>query len=154
MAELKLEQTLVIIKPDGVQRGLIGEIISRLERRGLKIAAMEFRMIERELAERHYGEHTGKPFFEGLVAYIVSGPVVTLVLEGPQAIAATRATIGATKPVEAAPGTIRGDLGLMIGRNLIHGSDGPESAAREVTLFFGDRVINRWSRGTDEWILE
>lgn len=149
-----LEQTLVIIKPDGVQRGLVGEIIGRLERRGLKISALEFRTIDRELAERHYGEHKGKPFFAGLVDYIVSGPVVTLVLEGPQAIAATRATMGATKPVEAAPGTIRGDFSLMIGRNLIHGSDGPESAAREVELFFGGRVSSGWTRGTDDWILE
>ncbi len=150
----ELEQTLVIIKPDGVQRGLVGEIVGRLERRGLKIVAMELRSIDRELAERHYGEHKGKPFFAGLVDYIESGPVVTMVLEGPQAIAATRATMGATKPVEAAPGTIRGDLGVMIGRNLIHGSDGPESAAREVNLFFGDRALSGWSRSTDTWILE
>jgi nucleoside-diphosphate kinase len=154
VSELQLEQTLVIIKPDGVQRGLVGEIVGRLERRGLKIVAMELRMIDRALAERHYGEHAGKPFFNGLVDYIVSGPVVTLVLEGPQAIAATRATIGATKPVEAAPGTIRGDLGMMIGRNLIHGSDKAESAAKEVALFFGDRVLGGWSRGADDWIWE
>lgn len=152
MAEI--ERTLVIIKPDGVQRGLVGEIVGRLERRGLKIAAMELRVIERALAERHYGEHKGKPFYEGLVNYITSGPVVTMVLEGPQAVAATRATMGATRPVEAAPGTIRGDLGLMVGRNLIHGSDGPESAAREVALFFGDRVVSNWGRDTDRWILE
>lgn len=148
------EQTLVIIKPDGVQRGLVGEIIGRLERRGLKIVAMELRVIERELAERHYGEHKGKPFYDGLVDYITSGPVVTLVLEGPQAIAATRATMGATRPVEAAPGTIRGDLGMMVGRNLIHGSDSPESAAREVALFFPNGVASGWSRETDRWILE
>ena len=145
----ELEQTLVIIKPDGVQRGLVGEIVGRLERRGLKIVAMELRSIDRELAERHYGEHKGKPFFAGLVDYIESGPVVTMVLEGPQAIAATRATMGATKPVEAAPGTIRGDLGVMIGRNLIHGSDGPESAAREVNLFFGDRELRGWALTTE-----
>jgi nucleoside-diphosphate kinase len=150
----ELERTLVIIKPDGVQRGLVGEIIGRLERRGLKIAALELRVIDRELAERHYGEHNGKPFYAGLVDYITSGPVVTLVLEGPQAIAATRATVGATRPVEAAPGTIRGDLGLMVGRNLIHGSDSTESAAREVALFFGDRVVANWGRDTDRWILE
>lgn len=152
MAEI--EQTLVIIKPDGVQRGLVGEIVGRLERRGLKIVAMELRMIERELAERHYGEHKGKPFYEGLVNYITSGPVVTMVLEGPGAVAATRATMGSTRPVEAAPGTIRGDLGLMVGRNLIHGSDGGASAAREVALFFGDRVVANWARDTDRWILE
>jgi nucleoside-diphosphate kinase len=149
-----LEQTLVIIKPDGVQRGLVGEIVGRLERRGLKIVAMELRVIERELAERHYGEHKGKAFYAGLVDYITSGPVVTMVLEGPQAIAATRATMGATRPVEAAPGTIRGDLGMMVGRNLIHGSDGPESAAREVALFFPDGVASNWGRDTDRWILE
>lgn len=149
-----VERTLVIIKPDGVQRGLVGEIIGRLERRGLKIAALEFRLIERELAERHYGEHRGKPFYNGLVDYITSGPVVTMVLEGPQAIAATRATMGATRPVEASPGTIRGDLGLMVGRNLIHGSDSPESAVREIDLFFGSRVTGGWVRETDRWILE
>lgn len=152
MAEL--EQTLVIIKPDAVQRGLVGEIVGRLERRGLKIAALQLRVIDRGLAERHYGEHKGKPFYEGLVDYITSGPVVTMVLEGPQAIAATRATMGATRPVEAGPGTIRGDLGLMVGRNLIHGSDGPESAKREVELFFGGKVVSGWGRETDRWILE
>jgi nucleoside-diphosphate kinase len=150
----EVERTLVIIKPDGVQRGLVGEIIGRLERRGLKIVGLKFQLIERELAERHYGEHRGKPFYDGLVEYITSGPVITMVLEGPQAIAATRATIGATRPVDAAPGTIRGDLGLMVGRNLVHGSDGPESAAREVEFFFGDKVDGGWARDTDRWILE
>jgi nucleoside-diphosphate kinase len=145
---------LVIIKPDGVQRGLVGEILGRLERRGLKIVALNFQVIERALAERHYGEHAGKPFYAGLVDYITSGPVVTMVLEGPQAIAATRATMGATRPVEAAPGTIRGDLALMVGRNLIHGSDGPESAAREIELFFGGQTLSSWARDTDGWILE
>ena len=148
------ERTLVIIKPDGVQRGLIGEIIGRLERRGLKIVGLDLQTIERAVAERHYGEHVGKPFYAGLVDYITSGPVVTMVLEGPQAISATRATVGATRPVEAAPGTIRGDLGLMVGRNLIHASDGPESAAREVQLFFGEKLIGSWARDTDRWILE
>lgn len=148
------ERTLVIIKPDGVQRGLIGEIIGRLERRGLKVVGLSLQTIGREIAERHYGEHAGKPFYAGLVDYITSGPVVTMVLEGPQAIAATRATVGSTRPVEAAPGTIRGDLGLMVGRNLIHASDGPESAAREVDLFFGESLSGSWSRDTDRWILE
>jgi nucleoside-diphosphate kinase len=148
------ERTLVIIKPDGVQRGLIGEIIGRLERRGLKVVALNLLTIDRTVAERHYGEHAGKPFYAGLVDYITSGPVVTMVLEGPQAIAATRATVGATRPVEAAPGTIRGDLGLMVGRNLIHASDGTESAAREVALFFGDSLAGTWARDTDRWILE
>jgi nucleoside-diphosphate kinase len=143
---------LVIIKPDGVQRGLIGTIIHRLERRGLKIVAMDLRQIDRALAERHYGEHEGKPFYAGLVDYITSGPVVTLVLEGPNAIAVTRSTVGATRPAEAAPGTIRGDLALTVGRNLIHASDGAESAQREVALFFGDRLLD-YSRDIDPWIL-
>ena len=150
-----MEQTLVIIKPDGVQRGLVGDIIGRLERRGLKIVALELRQMDRSLAERHYGEHQGKPFYAGLVDYIVSGPVVTMVLEGPRAVEATRATIGATRPVESAPGTIRGDLGLEVGRNLIHGSDSTESAAREVALFFGgERVHSGWRRDVDRWVLE
>jgi nucleoside-diphosphate kinase len=148
------ERTLVIIKPDGVQRGLVGEIIGRLEQRGLKIVALKFEVIERERAERHYGEHAGKPFYNGLVDYITSGPVVTMVLEGPQAIAATRATIGATRPVEAAPGTIRGDLALMVGRNLVHGSDSAESAAREVELFFGGDAVQSWDRDADRWVYE
>ena len=148
------ERTLVIIKPDGVQRGLVGEIIGRLEKRGLKIVAMKLEVIERDRAERHYGEHAGKPFYNGLVEYITSGPVVSMVLEGPQAIAATRATIGATRPVEAAPGTIRGDLAMMVGRNLVHGSDSPESAAREVELFFGADGVRSWDRDDDRWIYE
>ncbi|MCC6792092.1 MAG: nucleoside-diphosphate kinase [Thermomicrobiales bacterium] len=148
------ERTLVIIKPDGVQRGLVGEIIGRLERRGLKIVGLKLQVIDRALAEKHYGEHAGKAFYNGLVDYITSGPVVTMVLEGPQAIAATRATMGSTRPVEAAPGTIRGDLGLMVGRNLIHGSDSAESAAREVELFFGADAVSGWARDVDPWIYE
>jgi nucleoside-diphosphate kinase len=147
-----VEQTLVIVKPDGVQRGLVGEIIGRLERRGLKIVAMDLRRIDRALAERHYGEHVGKPFYAGLVDYITSGPVVTFVLEGPDAVAVTRATMGSTRPAEAGPGTIRGDLGLTVGRNLIHGSDSVESAAREVALFFGDGVTS-YERDLDRWVL-
>jgi nucleoside-diphosphate kinase len=147
-----MERTLVIVKPDAVQRGLIGEVIGRLERRGLKIVAMELRQIDRALAERHYAEHQGKGFYDGLVSYITSGEVVTMVLEGPDAIAVTRATIGATRPVDATPGTIRGDLGLTVGRNLIHGSDGPESAEREVALFFGDKLVS-YERDIDKWIL-
>jgi nucleoside-diphosphate kinase len=148
----ELERTLVIVKPDGVQRGLIGEVIGRLERRGLKIVAMELRQIDRNLAERHYAEHQGKGFYEGLVSYITSGAVVTLVLEGPEAIAVTRSTVGATRPAEAGPGTIRGDFGLTVGRNLIHASDKPESAAREVDLFFGEKLVN-YERDIDRWIL-
>lgn len=147
------EQTLVIIKPDGVQRGLAGEIIGRLERRGLKIVAMRLQMIDGSLAKRHYVEHEGKPFYDGLVQYIGSGPSVAMVLAGPEAIAVTRSTVGATRPVEAAPGTIRGDLGLMVGRNLIHASDSSESAKREIGLFFGDDLIT-YSREIDAWVRE
>lgn len=149
-----VERTLVIVKPDGVQRGLAGAIIGRLERRGLKIVAMELRQIDRELAERHYGEHVGKPFYAGLVDYITSSPVVLMVLEGPDAIAIVRATVGATNPATAAAGTIRADYGLSIGRNLIHASDGAESAAREVALYFGDRGLVSYTREIDRWILE
>jgi nucleoside-diphosphate kinase len=149
-----VEQTLIIVKPDGVQRGLVGEIVARLERRGLKLVALRLHRIERDLAERHYGEHVGKPFYAGLVDYITSGPVVTMVLEGPDAIAVTRSTVGATNPASAAPGTIRADFGLMIGRNLIHASDGPESAAREVALFFGDTGTLSYERDVDRWIIE
>jgi nucleoside-diphosphate kinase len=149
-----VERTLVIIKPDGVQRGLVGEIIKRLEDRGLKIVALDLRTIGRDVAARHYGEHEGKPFYAGLIDYITSGPSVLLVLEGPNAVTVVRSTMGKTNPVDAPPGTIRGDLGLMTGRNLIHGSDGPESAQREVGLFFGDRDLTSWARDTDRWILE
>jgi nucleoside-diphosphate kinase len=148
------ERTLVIIKPDGVQRGLVGEIIRRLERRGLKIVALDFGTIDRDVAARHYAEHAGKPFYAGLIEYITSGPSALMVLEGPNAISIVRATMGKTNPVEAAPGTIRGDLGLMTGRNLIHGSDGLESAEREVALFFGGRELSSWERDADRWILE
>lgn len=148
------ERTLVIVKPDGVQRGLVGEIVGRLERRGLKIVALAMRRLSREVAERHYGEHEGKAFYAGLVDYITSGPVVLLVLEGPGAVAVVRATMGATKPAEATPGTIRADFGLTIGRNLIHGSDSPESATREVALFFGDDGPLAYERDIDPWIVE
>ena len=148
------EQTLIIVKPDGVQRGLVGEIVGRLERRGLKIVAMQMQEVSRETAERHYAEHEGKPFFAGLVDYITSAPVVVMVLEGPQAVAAARSTIGSTKPVEATPGTIRGDLGMMVGRNLVHGSDSPESGKREIGIFFGDSATYDYARDMDRWILE
>lgn len=148
------ERTLVIVKPDGVQRGLAGEVLSRLERRGLRIVGLELRQIERDLAERHYGEHQGKPFYAGLVDFITSGPVVTMVLEGPDAIAVVRSTVGVTNPAAAAPGTIRADFGLTIGRNLIHASDSVDSASREVALFFGDRPLISYTRDIDRWILE
>src|SRR5579883_1057780 len=130
------QRTLIIIKPDGVQRGLVGPILERFERRGLQIVALRMMQIDRDLAERHYGVHRGKGFYEGLVSYITSGPVVVAVLEGPQAIGVVRNTMGATNAAEAAPGTVRGDFALEIGRNLVHGSDSPESAEREVGLFF------------------
>ena len=149
-----VEQTLVLVKPDGVQRGLVGEILGRLERRGLKITGLRLQTIDRALGERHYAEHAGKPFHEALVQYISSGPVVALVMEGPDAIAVTRSTVGATNPVSAAPGTIRGDLALMIGRNLIHASDSAESAAREIALFFGDAPLQSYTREIDRWVLE
>lgn len=148
------ERTLIIVKPDAVQRGLAGEILGRLERRGLKIVALQLQNVPRDVAELHYGEHAGKPFFPGLIDYITSGPVVTAVLEGPNAIEATRATMGATNPAKAGPGTIRGDFALIVGRNLIHGSDSAESAAREVGIFFGDSNIVTYARSTDPWIIE
>jgi len=146
-----MERTLVIIKPDAVQRGLIGETVSRLERRGLKIVGMRLMQIDEELARRHYSVHRGKPFFEGLIEYITSAPVVVMVVEGPKAIEAVRLTMGATDPVNAAPGTIRGDYALDILRNLVHGSDGPDTARTEVALFFGENELVSWPRDTDRW---
>ena len=150
----QIERSLVILKPDAVQRGLIGPILSRYEQRGLKIAALKLEVVSRETAERHYGEHKGKPFFDGLVDYITSAPSVLLILEGPDAIAITRTTNGATRPAEAAPGTIRADFGLTIGRNLVHASDSPEAAAREVEIFFGEGGIVEYTRAIDAWIIE
>jgi nucleoside-diphosphate kinase len=149
-----MERTLILVKPDGVQRGLIGHIVGRLEQRGLKLAGLKFIQMTRELAAQHYAVHKGKPFYEKLVDYIVSGPVVAMVWEGKEAIAAARATMGATNPIAAAPGTIRGDFALEIGRNLVHGSDGPETAAMEVSLFFRSDELVDWSRQTDAWIRE
>ncbi len=149
-----MEQTLVIIKPDGVQRGLVGPILTRFEARGLRIAAMKFMQIDRPLAERHYDVHKGKFFYEDLVAYITSGPVLVMVLEGPEAIKVVRAMVGATRPHEAAPGTIRGDFALMGLRNLIHASDGPDTAKSETDLYFKPDEIVSYKRDTDRWILE
>ena len=148
-----MEKTFVIIKPDAVQRGLIGEIVGRFERRGLKIAAMRFLQVSDELARKHYAVHEGKPFYAGLIEYIVSGPVVALVLEGTNAIAVVRKTLGATKPAEAELGSIRADFGLEIGRNLVHGSDGPDTAASEIALWLGADVV-QWSLATDPWIFD
>jgi nucleoside-diphosphate kinase len=149
-----VEKTLVIIKPDGVQRGLIGPIISRLEARGLKIVAMKLMQITPDLARRHYAIHEGRPFFQKLISYITSAPVVVMVIEGTKAIEIVRKTLGATDPQEAAPGTIRADYGLEIGRNLVHGSDGPETAAEEIALFFQEGEIISYERDTDRWIFE
>ena len=149
-----MERTLVIVKPDGVQRGLIGEIILRLERRGLKLVGMKFMQITPELASRHYAVHKGKPFYEPLVAYITSSPVVVMVWEGKQAIEIVRKTMGATNPVNAEPGTIRADFGVEIGRNLVHGSDGPDTAAFEVALFFREDELMSWTRSAERWIIE
>jgi nucleoside-diphosphate kinase len=149
-----VERTLVIVKPDGVQRGLIGEIISRLERRGLKLVGLRFMQITPELASRHYAVHQGKPFYEPLVAYITSSPVAVMVWEGKQAIEVVRKTMGATNPVNAEPGTIRADFGVEIGRNLVHGSDGPETAAFEVALFFREEELVSWARSAEQWIIE
>jgi nucleoside-diphosphate kinase len=130
------DRTLVLIKPDGVARGLVGEVVGRLERRGLTLAALELRTLDRATAERHYAEHEGKPFYAGLIDFITSGPLVALVAEGPRAVEATRALMGATDPVASTPGSIRGDFALEVGQNIVHGSDSAESAAREVALFF------------------
>ena len=149
-----MERTLVIIKPDGVQRGLIGEIISRLERRGLKLVAMKMMQLGPELAHRLYAIHEGKPFFQGLIQYITSAPVVVVVMEGRQAIGVVRRTMGSTNPTEAAPGTIRADLGLETGRNLVHGSDSPQTASFEIGLFFQPGEILPYTRDTDRWLFE
>jgi len=149
-----LERTLVLVKPDGVQRGLVGEIIRRLERRGLRLTAARFMMVSRELAERHYAVHKGKPFYNGLIAYITSAPVMAMVWEGPDAIAAVRQTMGATRPTEAAPGSVRHDFGLEVGRNLTHASDSAQTAEEEVALWFSPEEIVGWSRDLDRWIFE
>lgn len=133
---MSVERTLILVKPDGVSRGLVGEVVGRLERKGLTLIALELRTLERSVAETHYGEHASKPFFGELVDFIISGPLVALVVEGPRAVEASRGLIGATDPVKAAPGSLRGDYALEIGQNLVHGSDSPESAKREIDLFF------------------
>ena len=149
-----MERTLVLVKPDGVQRGLIGEIIGRLERRGLKLAAMKLMQVDDALARRHYGEHVDRPFFAGLVEFITAGPIVAMAWEANNAVEIVRATMGVTNPANAAPGTIRGDFGIDIGRNLIHGSDSPQSAERELALFFIPGEILDYPRSNDSWIVE
>jgi nucleoside-diphosphate kinase len=149
-----MERTLLIIKPDAVQRGLIGPILTRLEHRGLRFAAMKLIQITPELAARHYAVHEGKPFYEPLIEFITSGPVVVAVIEGNDAINIMRKTMGATNPAQADPGTIRGEFGLEIGRNLVHGSDGPDTAAYEIPLFFAEDEIWSYERAVDRWINE
>ena len=149
-----MERTLVLVKPDGVQRGLIGEVISRLERRGLKLVGMKLMLVDDALARQHYGEHVDRPFFPGLVEFITSGPVVAMAWEAENAVEAVRNTMGQTNPTASPPGTIRGDLALDIGRNLVHGSDSPESALRELALFFGGGELLDYSRSNDPWIKE
>ncbi len=151
---MAMERTLVLVKPDAMQRSLAGEIIARLERRGLKLAGLKLMQASRELAEEHYAEHKGKPFYEGLLTYITACPIVAAVFEGPNAVAAARQTMGATRPVEAAPGTIRADFGLEVGRNLVHGSDSPESAGREIAIWFRDGGLFETRREIDRWVYE
>jgi nucleoside-diphosphate kinase len=151
---MAVERTLLLIKPDAMQRGLAGEIITRMERRGLKIVGMRLMKVSKSLAKQHYVEHEGKPFYPGLVDYITSSPIIAAVLEGPNAIAAMRQTMGKTNPLEAETGSIRADFGLEKGRNLTHGSDSPASAKREIALFFGDSPPIAWKRDVDAWINE
>ena len=142
------------MKPDAMQRGLAGEILSRLERRGLRIAALRLFQMDEAMARRHYGEHEGKPFYEGLISYITACPIIAAVLEGSDAVEVVRRTVGATNPAEAEAGTIRGDLALETGRNLIHGSDSPESAKREIALFFREDELHSYPRDVDRWLFE
>lgn len=149
-----MEKTLVLVKPDGVQRGLIGEVVSRLERRGLRLVGAKFMQVSQELAQTHYAIHEGKPFYEGLIRYITSAPVMAMVWEGPNAVAAVRQTMGATRPTEAAPGTLRHDFALEVGRNLTHASDTPENGVKEVELWFKPGELVSWDREIDRWVFE
>jgi len=148
-----VERTLVLVKPDGVQRLLVGKILARYEERGLRIVGLKLMKADRALAERHYAVHKSKPFFEGLVKFITSGPLVAAALEGPNAIAMVRTMNGATKPLEAAPGTIRGDLAVEMGQNLVHASDSPESAATEIAIWFTDAELLSYERDVDRWVI-
>jgi nucleoside-diphosphate kinase len=149
-----IERTLALVKPDGVQRGLIGEILTRLERRGLKLIGLRMMVMTRETAARHYQEHRGKPFYDGLITFITSAPVVAMVLEGREAVSVVRALVGSTDPLKALPGTIRGDLALDLGMNLIHGSDSASRAQTEIQLFFGPNELHDYVRTVDRWITE
>ena len=149
-----MEKTLVLVKPDAVQRGLIGEVTSRLERRGLRLVAAKFLAVSQELAETHYAIHKGKPFYEGLIAYITSAPVMAMVWEGPNAVTAIRQTMGATRPTEASPGSLRHDFALEVGRNLTHASDSVENGEKEVALWFKSEELVDWTRAIDTWVFE
>jgi nucleoside-diphosphate kinase len=149
-----MEKTLVLVKPDGVQRGLIGEVIIRLERRGLKLVAAKFLSVSQDLARTHYAIHEGKSFYESLIRYITSAPVMAMVWEGMNAVAAVRQTMGSTRPIEAAPGSIRHDFALDVGRNLTHASDTPENAEKEIDLWFKSEELVTWDRALDSWIRE
>jgi len=151
MEDMAREQTFVMVKPDGVQRGLVGEIVARFERKGLKLVAAKLVQVSKELAEAHYAEHRERPFFGELVQFITSSPVFAMILEGENAIAVVRAMMGKTNPADAAPGTIRGDLGLTIGMNVVHGSDSPESAKREIELWFPEGALT-YERTVDAWL--
>ncbi len=149
-----MEKSFVMVKPDGVQRGLIGEVITRLERRGLKLTAAKFMKVSQELAETHYEIHKGKPFYAPLIKYITSAPVMAMVWKGPDAVAAVRQTMGATRPTEAAPGSVRHDFGLEVGRNLTHASDSVENGKAEVALWFDESELVEWGRSIDPWVFE
>lgn len=148
---MTVEKTFVMVKPDGVQRGLIGEIVQRFEKKGLKLVGAKLLSVSRSVAEEHYGEHKERPFFGELVQFITSSPVFAMVLEGENAIQTARTMMGKTNPSDSAPGTIRGDLGLTIGMNIIHGSDGPDSAMREIHLWFGDELVE-YEKAVDVWL--
>jgi nucleoside-diphosphate kinase len=156
MSNGESERTFVMVKPDGVNRGLVGEVISRLEDRGLKLVGAKFVQMDEDLAREHYGEHEGKPFFDGLVEFISSDPVMTMVWEGQDATRQVRRMMGSTDPAESAPGTIRGDLGLDLGRNVIHGSDHEDPGAneREIDLFFEETELVDWDRADENWLYE
>ena len=149
-----IQRTLVLIKPDGLQRGLVGAILSRLEARGLKLVAMKMLHMDRAMAEQHYGVHRERPFFRGLVEFISSSPIIAMVLQGPNAVELVRHTMGATNPAQAEPGTLRGDLAVDIGRNLVHGSDSLETASSEIELFFKPAEILDYPRDVESWITE
>ena len=148
------ERTLVLVKPDGVQRGLIGQVVTRFEAKGFRVSALKMLRMDMEMAQRHYAEHVGKPFFDDLAAFITSGPLVAMVLEGPGAVATVRQMMGATDPAKSPPGTVRGDLALTIGMNIVHGSDSPGRAVEEIDLFFSPDEVLEYSRHMERWILE